>query len=110
MEMTASPRQQFLAWLEDQSFFNSIVISDEAALMRQAEEKVLTLFHQAAANVPAYNAFLKKSGVYPADIRTMDDFRQLPLTDKENWGYSIDSSYHYILYKHFLLLTVSIID
>jgi phenylacetate-CoA ligase len=85
MEMTASPRQQFLAWLEDQSFFDSIVISDEAALMRQAEEKVLTLFHQAAANVPAYNAFLKKSGVYPADIRTMDDFRQLPLTDKENY-------------------------
>ena len=85
MEMTASPRQQFLAWLEDQSFFDPGVISDEAALMRQAEEKVLTLFHQAAANVPAYNDFLKKSGINPADIRTMDDFRQLPLTDKKNY-------------------------
>jgi phenylacetate-CoA ligase len=83
--MTASPRRQFLAWLEDQSIFDPAVISDEAALRRQGEEKVLTLFHQAAANVPAYNDFLKKSGINPADIRTMDDFRQLPLTDKNNY-------------------------
>ena len=85
MDMTASPRRQFLAWLEDQSFFDPAVISDEVALMTRAEEKVLTSFHQAAANVPAYNDFLKKAGVNPADIRTMDDFRQLPLTDSNNY-------------------------
>jgi phenylacetate-CoA ligase len=85
MEMTDSPRQQLLAWLEDWSFFDPGVISDETALMRQAEEKVLTLFQQAAANVPAYNDFLKKSRINPADIRTMDDFRQLPLTDNKNY-------------------------
>lgn len=85
MDMNASPRQQFLAWLEDQSFFDPGVISDEVGLMSQAEEKVLTLFHQAAANVPAYNDFLKKAGINPVDIRTMDDFRQLPLTDKNNY-------------------------
>ena len=85
MGMTDSPRQQLLAWLEDQSFFDPGVISDEAALMRQAEEKVLNLFHQAAANVPAYNDFLRKSGINPADIRTMHDFLELPLTDKTNY-------------------------
>jgi phenylacetate-CoA ligase len=85
MGMTDSPRQQFLAWLEDQSFFDPGVISDEAALMRQGEEKVLTLFQQVAANVPAYNDFLKKFKINPADIRTLADFRQLPLTDNKNY-------------------------
>ena len=35
--------------------------------------------------------------------------RVMVITDNARWGYSIYSSYHYILYKHFLLLTVSII-
>ena len=39
MEMTASPRQQFLAWLEDQSFFDPGVISDEAALSPRLKKK-----------------------------------------------------------------------
>lgn len=47
--------------------------------------KALTIFRQTAKQVPAYQRFLKKRGVRPDRIRTMDDFRTLPLTNKQNY-------------------------
>ncbi|NUT92646.1 MAG: phenylacetate--CoA ligase family protein [Saccharothrix sp.] len=48
-------------------------------------DSVLDLFHRTAATVPAYRDFLARHGIDPADIATLDDFRALPLTDKENY-------------------------
>lgn len=43
------------------------------------------LFHRVVASVPAYRAFLAERGVDPARVRTLEDFRRLPFTDKESY-------------------------
>jgi phenylacetate-CoA ligase len=48
-------------------------------------ESVLELFHRVAATVPAYGKFLRENGVDPAAITTMDDFRSLPMIDKDSY-------------------------
>ena len=47
--------------------------------------RVVGLFHQVAASVPAYRAFLHEHGVVPGDVRTFADFERLPLLTKENY-------------------------
>jgi phenylacetate-CoA ligase len=51
----------------------------------KAETVTLGLFQRVAANVPAYQAFLKEQGVNSAVIKTFADFQQLPLTTKQNY-------------------------
>ncbi len=58
--------------------------SEETWLQRGAQRS-LALFHAAAQSVPAYKDFLAKHGIRPASIRSLDDFRQLPIIDKENY-------------------------
>src|SRR5689334_23132954 len=48
-------------------------------------ERVVELFHQVAASVPAYRAFLLEHGVEPGAVRTFADFQRLPLLTKENY-------------------------
>jgi phenylacetate-CoA ligase len=50
-----------------------------------AEAQALARFHDVAAAVPAYAAFLREHGIDPAGVRTLDDFRGLPLTTKESY-------------------------
>lgn len=46
---------------------------------------VLALFHDVAANVPAYKAFLAEQAIDPATIRSLADFQNLPAIAKENY-------------------------
>lgn len=50
-----------------------------------ADIEVLTLFHEVARGVPAYAAFLEEHGIEPAAVRTIADFRRLPLVTKDNY-------------------------
>jgi len=50
-----------------------------------ADKAALKLFHDMAARVPAYRHFLSENSVTPASIRTIADFRELPLVDKKNY-------------------------
>lgn len=43
------------------------------------------LFHSAAAEVPAYRAFLAEQGIDPAAVTSLAQFAQLPLLDKANY-------------------------
>ncbi|MBD1934391.1 MULTISPECIES: phenylacetate--CoA ligase family protein [Cyanophyceae] len=43
------------------------------------------LFHDVAASIPAYKAFLKEQGVNPSSIQSYQDFQKLPLITKENY-------------------------
>jgi phenylacetate-CoA ligase len=49
------------------------------------EQHALQTFRTAAERVPAYRDFLAKNGVNPQTVRTIEDFRQLPLTDKASY-------------------------
>ncbi|MEU6716589.1 phenylacetate--CoA ligase family protein [Nonomuraea sp. NPDC046802] len=43
------------------------------------------LFHQVAATVPAYRAFLAENHLDPAEIRTLRDFGRVPMTSKDTY-------------------------
>lgn len=45
----------------------------------------IELFHQTAHRVPAYIDFLKKNEIDPDKIKTLEDFKLVPLTNKENY-------------------------
>jgi phenylacetate-CoA ligase len=51
----------------------------------EAERRALALFHSVAATVPAYQAFLAEHDIDPATVRTVEDFRTLPLLTKDNY-------------------------
>ncbi len=53
--------------------------------MRRGERGALRLFHKTAQDVPAYKKFLKRNGVNPGSVRTIADFKLLPLVTKENY-------------------------
>jgi phenylacetate-CoA ligase len=50
-----------------------------------AVQGALAVFHDAAAHVPAYAAFLRSHDVDPATIRTPADFARVPLLTKEEY-------------------------
>ncbi len=51
----------------------------------KSESAALALFHEIAANVPAYKTFLAQQNINPASIETFEDFQKLPLITKENY-------------------------
>lgn len=57
----------------------------EQVWTQRGQDKALAVFRRAARSVPAYRAFLKEHGIRPRDIRTFEDFQQLPATSKENY-------------------------
>lgn len=46
---------------------------------------VLALFHEVAANVPGYKAFLAEREINPQTIQSWEDFEKLPSITKENY-------------------------
>lgn len=53
--------------------------------LKKGQEGALTLFHEMAERVPAYQDFLKKENIDHQKIKTYDDFQRLPTIDKENY-------------------------
>ncbi len=58
---------------------------DPQDLMREGEMLALKLFHKAAERVPAYKDFLQKNSIDHRLIRTIDDFKRVPIIDKKNY-------------------------
>jgi phenylacetate-CoA ligase len=80
----SSRSKQNLAAL--QSFFATTL--DERLNRHQSskiEEQVLALFHHAAENVPAYRRFLAAHDINPGTVKTLADYRRLPLMTKQNY-------------------------
>lgn len=57
----------------------------ESFWMEMGAKKALLLFHQAAEKVPAYKDFLKKNRINHKKIKTSQDFKAVPWTDKKNY-------------------------
>jgi len=59
----------------------------------RGEQNVLKLFHAMAQRVPAYKDFLKKNKLDHEKIKTIADFKNVPLVDKENYlkKYSLEN-------------------
>lgn len=54
-------------------------------ILKRGNEKALRLFHETAERVPAYKDFLSRHGVEHEHIRTLEDYKHVPETDKENY-------------------------
>jgi phenylacetate-CoA ligase len=52
---------------------------------KRGEKAALRVFHNTAKTVPAYKKFLKKHRIDPASIKTIADFKKVPLMTKENY-------------------------
>ncbi len=65
----------------------------EASWIKRGETQALKLFDEMGRRVPAYKDFLKKNHIKADKIKTITDFRQVPLTNKENYllSYPIES-------------------
>ncbi len=57
----------------------------EQHLHTSPQANILKLFHEVAATVPAYKAFLTANHINPDSIQTYTDFQKLPLITKENY-------------------------
>lgn len=68
-----------------QKFEKSLQNSSEKVWIQRGERKALRLFHEMAENVPAYKDFLNKHNIKHTDISTIDDFKHVPLIDKDNY-------------------------
>lgn len=79
--MAHTPAERMLTAL--QTFLSTPL--DTLKHCAEDEATVLSLFHRIATTVPAYQSFLQNHGIEPATIQTLADFRQLPLTTKENY-------------------------
>jgi len=50
-----------------------------------AESRAIKMFHATAQHVPAYKDFLKKQKINPVKIKSISDFKKLPIIDKNNY-------------------------
>lgn len=53
--------------------------------IKKGEEKALDLFRQMSKRVPAYKDFLRKNNIDPEKIKTIEDFKSVPIIDKNNY-------------------------
>lgn len=75
-----------LSYYKDPSFvLNQFHTVSEKEFLKRGEDQALVLFHQMAERVPAYKDFLKKQQIDPDSVKTIEDFRQVPLLDKDNY-------------------------
>lgn len=58
---------------------------DEDFWIKEGQQKALRLFKKASTDVPAYKDFLKKRKINPKSVRTIKDFKKIPITTKKNY-------------------------
>ncbi|HUC87921.1 MAG TPA: hypothetical protein VMR95_02130 [Candidatus Binatia bacterium] len=57
----------------------------ESYWIKRGEAMALRLFHDMSTHVPAYQDFLYKSKFDPSRVKTIEDFQQVPLINKDNY-------------------------
>lgn len=64
-----------------------------SAIEKEGFKKALELFHQAAERVPAYKDFLRKNKINHHKILSLEDFKKVPITNKQNYlkAYPLES-------------------
>lgn len=76
--------QDFISF-DVQDYIKLLESKGEEFWIKKGEEKAIRLFKRAAKDVPAYKKFLKQHKVDVSKIKTIKDFKNLPITTKENY-------------------------
>ncbi len=79
-----NPFDEYFSYNPREDLENFSKVPTEAWL-KIGEQKALENFQLVSKVVPAYRDFLKKHKINPEKIKTIDDFKQLPLTTKDNY-------------------------
>jgi phenylacetate-CoA ligase len=69
--------------LDFDSYIKELKNEDPGFFSREGFRTALKTFRQAAERVPAYKDFLRKNKINPKNIKTFEDFKSLPITNKE---------------------------
>lgn len=69
-----------ITWLEEK-----LKKQSEEWWIQRGEAQALKLFHEMSFRVPAYKDFLRKNRIEPDKIRTINDFKNIPTIDKNNY-------------------------
>ena len=70
----------------DADYFSKLLVSQKPDFwLKNGERMALGLFKAASSRVPAYKDFLKKNKINPLKIKTIRDFKQLPVISKETY-------------------------
>ena len=78
-------------WLKDffdvpiEDFEKTLTQHPEEFWISEGEKKALAIFHAAAEEVPAYKKFLAKNKIAHEKIKTIEDFKNVPPTNKKNY-------------------------
>ncbi len=67
------------------NFFNSLRAFKSADWSRKEKNFLLNLFKRMSLDVPAYRSFLKENGMRRGTVRTMEDFKSVPVMAKKNY-------------------------
>lgn len=63
-----------------------LATADSETLSAGTPERVLRIFHSAAASVPAYRRLLEQEGIAAAKVDSLEAFhKQVPIIDKRSW-------------------------
>ncbi len=69
--------------LDFHKYYRELISQDPHYFISEGEKRALTIFRESAERVPAYRDFLRKNNIDPRKIKTIDDFRTLPITNKK---------------------------
>lgn len=99
---------EFFNW--DVSVFSKLLSEKEAYFFeKEGEKRALKLFKEASEKIPAYKILLRKNKINPKKIKTINDFRLLPIIDKKNYlrKYPLPSLYCKNKFFNLELISVS---
>lgn len=65
--------------------FSAFLCDAQPPVAGPAEAAAVELFRHTAATVPAYREFLREHGLDPGAVESIDDFRRVPMMDKQSY-------------------------
>jgi phenylacetate-CoA ligase len=83
--MQLSSQSQRVLRASESYFLGDLDVALRGATARERDAGLLQFFYGVAAEVPAYREFLRANDVEPRAVRTVEDFRRLPSTSKQNY-------------------------
>lgn len=110
-----NPKKNFKDYYKEFSNWNvsafSKLLTEKKAYFfeKEGKRKALKLFKEANQNITAYKNFLKKNKINPKRIKTIDDFKLLPIINKKNYlrKYPLSSLYYKNKFSDFKLISAS---
>src|SRR5271166_4459151 len=61
-----------------------LIFADADTVLNYQQKKLIETVQYVSVHSPFYKGFFKDNGIHPEKIKTIDDFKQIPFTTKED--------------------------